>query len=246
MKLRRLRTAVCVPDCHIPFHDPKAWAALTRAVGVLRPEYLIVLGDFVDCFSVSDHDKDPRRAPLLKAELAEGASKLDELTRLAPGAEKYFCKGNHENRLERFLWKRAPALVEMVTVEGALGLKARGWKVIPYREHGNIGKLFFTHDIGIAGIHAAWQTGQVFQGNVAFGHTHRLSVYYSGTVRGERHVAASMGWLGDVAAADYLPAARRAHWQHGFGVARFDSGGHVHLQPVPIVNGIAVLDGVAI
>jgi hypothetical protein len=209
----------------------------------LRPDSILVLGDFLDCFSVSAHDKDPRRLSQFSAEVKDAREGLEELELL--GAEHlYFDEGNHEYRLKRYLMTKAPALMDTVSIPDALRLREHGWKFTKYMQHSRIGKLYHTHEAGHAGIHAVHATGHVFNHSVVFGHVHRLAVSYFGSVTGERHFSASLGWLGDAAEADYMPEAKKSAWQLGFGVVRVEpKSGNVHLQPIPIVDYRCILDG---
>lgn len=231
-----------VPDVHRPYHDKKAWATMLRAAKRFCPNKIIVLGDFVDFYAVSDHDKDPARKYKLVDELKSGREGLEELEDL--GAEQlFFDCGNHEDRLNRYLVRRAPELHDLISVQDSFELKEHGWKFQKYGTHSNIGKLYHTHDVGYAGKHAVFHTGSAFQRSVVFGHTHRLSVNYFGSVDGKRHFAASLGWLGDIDAADYMPQAKKAEWQLGFGIVRAEKSGNIHLQAIPIVDGKCVLEG---
>ena len=100
-----------VPDVHRPYHSKKAWATMLRAAKRFCPNKIIVLGDFVDFYAVSDHDKDPARKYKLSDELKSGREGLEELEDL--GAEQlFFDCGNHEDRLNRYLVRRAPELHE--------------------------------------------------------------------------------------------------------------------------------------
>jgi hypothetical protein len=121
----------------------------------------------------------------------------------------------------------------------------RGWQTIDYKRSLRIGKMLLTHDVGRAGVHAARQSLLDVGDNIVFGHTHRMQVVYQGQTTGDRHVGATLGWLGDPEAIDYRHADMvKRDWQHGFGVAHILDSGAFWLQAIPIVNGLAVVDGV--
>lgn len=231
-----------IPDVHRPYHSKKSWNVMLKAAKRFAPNKIIVLGDFLDMFSLSDHDKDPRRMRHFSEEVASGREGLEELENLKPQV-KIFQAGNHEYRLDRYLMRKAPELVDFVSVEKALKLKENGWKYQPYMTHGRVGKLYYTHDAGHAGVHAVHHTGQAFNKSIVFGHCHRLAVSYFGSVTGERHFSASLGWLGDEKEAQYLPESKKAAWQHGFGLVRAQKNGNIHIQLVPIVDSRCVLEG---
>lgn len=230
-----LERILILPDTHAPFHDPYAWDTAMRFAKKWRPHTLIHLGDLADFYSVSDHDKDPRRANNLLEECSTTNELLDELDDL--GAQrKIFCTGNHEYRLERYLMRHAPALLGIASVDTLLDLSKRGWSVIPYAMHGRVGKLYVTHEAGKAGQNAVQQMAVAVGASIAFGHTHRLQVQYFGSILGDRHVSATCGWLGDKAAARYVSEIAKAPWQLGFATAIMERSGCFELQARPIVD----------
>jgi len=235
-----------VPDVHVPFHDVVAWGVMMQVAKRLRPHRIVVLGDFLDFFQCSDHEKDPRRNTTVAADVAEAKVLLGELANL--GADRlHFIEGNHEKRLRRYLMTRAPALLDSVDLPAMLGLREAGWTWTPYHEHLRIGDLHVTHDTGHAGATAAQRSSSDFMGSVVLGHTHRIGVHAFGNALGQRFVSAMFGWLGSVPEADYLPLVKRMKdWSHGFGIGYRMPSGHVALHAVPIVDGAAVVDGAVV
>lgn len=159
-------------------------------------------------------------------------------------AERYYFLGNHEDRLGRYLADRAPELSGVgLTIDELLGLSARGWTVIPYREHARIGKIWMTHDIGQSGMNALRQAFAAYQDNIVINHTHRLEYFVKSNATGVAHVAASFGWLGDASKVDYMYRVKMRDWALGFGIGYLRPNGTVHLQPIPIVNYSCVVEG---
>lgn len=240
MKLKR---GLIIPDCHAPYVDKVAWRVLLAAGRALKPDFIVILGDFGDFYSVSNHSKDPRRVMLLDEEIRCVNERLSELDALG-AKEKHFIEGNHENRLQRYLDDHAPALKGLLTVRDQFKLKERGWSFTPYKDFLSLGKISFTHDVGKAGKYAHYDAQMAFEGNVVIGHTHRLGYTVVGNVRGKPHLGAMLGWLGDFEEVDYMHRARaRRDWVHGFGIAYMEPNGNVHVTPVPIVNGSVIVEG---
>ncbi len=215
-----------------------------KALKAWGPDTLFTLGDTADCYTVSSHSKDPSRSSKLKGEV-EGVNAFLDLLDSLGAAEKHFVKGNHEDRLERYIADKAPELFGLVDCEELFGLRRRGWGVTQYKDSVKLGKLHITHDCGNAGGQAHSKALDTFQDNVVIGHTHRMAISYVGNAKGKTHVGAMFGWLGDVKYIDYMHkvSALRA-WQLGFGVGYMEvSTGVVHLQAVPIVDYKLVLDG---
>lgn len=241
---KRLSPGLLVPDAHVPYHDRQAWGLMLRVARDLGVEWIAVLGDLADCFSISTHLKDPNRARLLDQEIAEVNVALDQLDAL--GAKtKLYVAGNHENRLERYTQQRAPELFNLLRWEQMTRLKERGWRYAPYRDTLKLGKLHLTHDVGSAGRNAVYKCLDTYQHSIATGHTHRMALIVEGNATGEHKVSAQFGWLGDVTKADYMhQAMARKNWPLGFGLGWHDEDtGHVFMQPVPVVKGTVCVNG---
>lgn len=233
---------ILIPDCHVPYHDKKAFGLMLKAARAAKIKKAVILGDFMDFMSVTSHVKGPDKADSLQWEVDCGNAVMDEVD--ATFDEVVFVEGNHCHRLVRYLSERAPALFSTVKLEKLFDFKGRGWKYVPYKKFHKIGKLHLTHDLGKAGKYAHYDAVASFQGNAVIGHTHRIGYAVEGSVRGEAHVGAMFGWLGDINQNDYMYDVRaRRDWAHGFGVAYFEPDGCVHLVPVPIVNGKVVIEG---
>jgi len=240
---RTLERVLILPDTHAPYHDAIAWGVAMEFARKYRPDTVVHLGDWLDAFTVSDHDKDPRRGTQLIDELTTCKHLRSEVDDLG-AARKIITLGNHEDRLWRYCVRHAPALVSMLSIENLLELPQHGWHVVPYRQHGSIGHLGLTHEAGFAGVHAVHHTGVAFASSVAFGHTHRLGSSYFGDIGGKRHVSASLGWLGSMPDASYEHEAKRLrYWTHGFGTAEVERNGNFHLNLHAIVDGRVVCGG---
>lgn len=240
----QLQPILHIADCHRPYHDRRAWQLVLKVARKLKPHHIVVNGDFCDFYSVSSHLKDPTRVVELEDEIANVKEGLDELDAL--GAKtKRFIGGNHEDRLTRYLQEKAPALFSSVTIPGLLGLKDRGWTYTPYKDHTHIGKVNFTHDVGVAGRNAAFRALDTYQHSVVTGHTHRFQYIVEGNAMGEVKLSAMFGWLGDRTKVDYMHRARvYKDWALGFGVGYVDTtSGIVYLTPVPIIAYTCVVNG---
>lgn len=238
-----MRRLLLIPDTHTPYHDERAWNTMLKAARRFKPNIVVVLGDFMDCYQVSAHDKDPARRERFEDEVAVANACLSEIEAATPIAERHFIAGNHEHRLERLVWKNAPQLHSFVRIEKMLRLKERGWYYTPYQDFLKVGKLYLTHDEGNAGAQAHEKARSSFESNVVIGHTHRMAISYRGSAKGTSNVGAMFGWLGSLDKIDYTHRVKAQQWQHGFGIGYLLKSGVVHLQGVPIVNGGCVIEG---
>lgn len=238
-----LETGLLIPDCHHPNVSEAAWGLLLRAAALLKPTTIIVLGDFLDGESLSLHEPDEPGKRDFEDELGAVLQALTQLDALGATRKVYVC-GNHEDRLARFLARKAPALYRSLRLPELLKLQERGWEWVPYKQSLKLGKLHVTHDTGSAGMNAHRASAKAFMGNAVIGHTHRMAYEVVGRFDEHPYLAAMLGWLGDAkAAARYLHEAKSAEWVHGFGVFYMEPSGAVHVQPVPIIDGRCVVQG---
>src|SRR5262249_3526524 len=209
----------------------KAFATCVNALRGWGVEHLFILGDFVDCYTASEYDKSPARINTLEREIDCANELLDELDSISTLSRKVYIEGNHEFRLHRLLMGPASALFGLVAMRDLLKLGDRGWTWVDYRKHTTCGKGIVTHEVGPAGKSALFQSIAAVQHPIIIGHTHRAGLHYEGSALGERHVAASFGWLGDADQIDYQAQVKaRRDWQLGFGVGYLEPSGAVHLQ----------------
>jgi predicted phosphodiesterase len=238
-----------LPDVHAPYQCVRAWRVALDYVRRGRPDAVVQVGDFSSFDSVSRYRPDPKRVLPLVDEIKGSNAALDELDAACRvggvvRTNRWLLEGNHEVRLDAYVREQAPELRPFIDWREMLKLDQRGWRTVPYLDVLELGELSIAHDIGRAGVNAARQSLLDYGHNLVFGHTHRASIAYQGTVRGKRHVSATIGWLGDPEAITYRHRSMvRRDWQHGFAVVHFRADGSFWLQFIPIVGGVAVVDG---
>lgn len=234
-----------VPDCHHPHVDSVAWRLMLLAARDYEPDIIVLLGDFGDVASVSDHPPDEvAEVPTLAEEVFAVSAALGQLEQL--GATRLiYIEGNHEQRLSRHIARNSPQLWDCLNWRELLKLEDRGWEWVEYRQTFQLGKLCITHDTGEAGINAHRSASNAHMGSTVIGHTHRMAYEVRGTFGGPPYLAAMFGWLGDhTRAARYVHDAKaRSQWAHGFGTGLLLEDGICHVQPVPIVSGKCVVSG---
>jgi predicted phosphodiesterase len=235
---------LAIPDTHVDEHDPYAWAIVLEAAAAMKPSHVVLLGDFLDCAALSQHERTTTHVASLLHEVETGNKMLDDLARAAPDASVIYCEGNHEQRYTRVLMNMAPALQLGATdLRGALRITERGWRWVPYRKSHQIGPVTFTHDLERAGANAVRQAVSDLRRSIVIGHTHRLNVWHEGDAEGAALFGACFGWLGDFERLTYRHRLRALReWRHGFGLIWID-GATAHPQAVPIVGRTAVVCG---
>jgi len=232
---------IVIPDTHAPYHDKAAYDLAIRAIKAVKPSHIIVIGDFADCYSVSSHSKNPSRIANLKDELSTARNELKRLTYLAD--ELVFTEGNHENRIERYLCDKAPELYGTVSAQELLGCDSPAWLWRPYRTLYKLGKVTYTHEVGHWGKYATHASLAAFGGNIVFGHSHRGGLAFDGNMRGDRHFALNVGWLGDSSSIDYAHRSQIRSWMLGLGYLEMDQRGNAWAGFCPMINRSIIIGG---
>ena len=234
---------IIIPDVHAPYHDKRAVnLILDHVIPAFDWHGIRVLGDFYDCYPVSFHRKDPLRESSFKKEMDKARILLWRFEDAAEWEEMTFLEGNHEWRLPRYLADKAPELYEWFMANDPFDLK--DWDVTPYQQDTKIGRINYTHDVGIAGKHALGRSLEAYQDNMVMGHIHRMDYKVAASATGVPHVGACFGWLGDIKKVDYMHSMKaRSQWTLGFGVAYRLPNGTTWLVPVPIIKGGCILEG---
>ncbi len=227
--MKRL-TRIVLPDVHFPFQDNKLLKVWLEHVDELKPDGIDIIGDLLDCYSLSRFDKNPARKAVLQDELDFAHRFLISMKELAGrGCDIRYSEGNHEDRLRKMLWGKVPELAKLrnLTIPDLLGLKKLGiaWHSTqnPYK----IRDLWFTHGDLLrkhAGMSARAKADAI-HGSVMIGHCHRMG-WSPGTVWDGREDAYECGHLSDYTQLDYVRSA--PNWQQGWAVVEFlEGGGHV-------------------
>jgi len=87
---------------HVPFHNKKFFDSILEYIYDVKPQGLILLGDFVDLHSLSSYDRHKVNIPITTfKEYAEANKALDILDSVFNG-DKYYLFGNHEARAIKF------------------------------------------------------------------------------------------------------------------------------------------------
>jgi len=238
------RKAVFVSDIHAPYHDPKAILAVVDFIKWFKPDDIIFMGDVIDFYALSSFNKDPERALRLQTEIDTANEVIDQIRKAQPKASVFLIRGNHEARLQRFLWKKAPELSGLsgLNVETLLKLKER--KITYFEKgrmtyhgiivkHGDIVRKFAGYsakaemeDEGMSGISA---------------HTHRIGMADRNTAGG-RIKWIECGCLCDMEQ-EYLEG-RTPNWATGIAIGYFyENSKKYNILPLEIIDGKLLILG---
>lgn len=185
-------SAVLYGDSQVPYHDPRALDIVLRVIADVNPNVVVHMGDLVDCYTISDFSKNPKRVLTLQDEIDEAREWLALQVHTAPDAEHYLLEGNHEDRLRRLLWKLPDVTrqlmslraVEHVTTWPVLfDLESLGIKWVPTHLQSRtpiLPKMILKHGT-IVRKWSGWTAKgewERYGKSGASGHTHRKGVFY--------------------------------------------------------------------
>lgn len=246
-----LRTIVVASDVHVPEHDRGAWAVFLAVLGIVRPDEVILAGDFGEWESVSSHGSFNENT--LQSDVVAVRRALNEIREaIGPSARITYLEGNHETRLTRAIMQRAPALRGALTLSELLDLDERAVEWVPEGlQPVDRGQLRVLHGHQIYGqgggpIYHSRKAADVYATDagrvVTYGHTHKPQQYHRAVMGGTGR-AVGLGCLRTIRPDQvrWLQG-NEAGWAHGFGVFSILAGS-VHVEEVRPIRGQAVFRG---
>lgn len=239
-------TLLAMYDGHFPHEDKgNIEIAIDYAKTNFKINRLLLGGDWADFHSVSRWKGDPYEDMPFHEEIAYCEDGLADIASQFNGCEKYYVKGNHEDRLERFMWTRAPEISKLkgMTVEEQLGLSSSGYKYIDNlkikEDTGkffSIGKLHFLHghELGICpSVNPARRYFMKAFDNMVAGHVHKSDEFYQKTLEDKTYGVHVVGPLCDMNPG-YRP---QNDWVAGFAVVEFRADGYYKFSNYKIIDG---------
>lgn len=226
-----------ISDVHVPFHDKRATEAALRYMKEQNVDTLVINGDFMDMYQVSDHDKDKRRGITFGDELEEGRLILQQIrSYFGKDVKILYQEGNHEERYERFLPQAmASDKVRGSSVAQQLDLHLYDITWIGGRRGIELGKLsiYHGHEMRASGMNAARTLSMRLMDNVLIGHLHRPQSVQRPRLKGDVIGSWVSGCLCNLRPF-YCPI---NEWQHGFNMVRVQSDGMFQLESKLISQG---------
>jgi hypothetical protein len=217
-----------------PVVSPALWTAL-RFCRDFKPDTTIIGGDFLDfpkLCKAEEKNRLKQEGQRLAHDFELGNQVLDEIDGFSK--EKVFLIGNHDARLQKFI-EEYPELEGLISLEGNLRLKERGYTVIPENKAYKMGHARFIHG-WYFGMHHAKKTVNEMGDNVFYGHVHDVQAHTKANYDQMPLIGYSMGCL-----CDLDPEWRRGRpnrWVNGFGVFYFSSdGAFTFYNPIIIKGG---------
>lgn len=233
-----MKHAVCFGDTHYPFHDARALKVIAKLLADVQPDVVIHMGDLVDCWQISDFDKEPSRRESLQQDINAATALLKQWYMLTPNAERYYLEGNHEFRLTRTINRMTGTQREVANLDvfqqyvnwpsilATAGLPAGSWEFVPAQ--GQARRRIFPNLITKHGTRvtkwsamtakAEWER---YGKSGLSGHTHRLGQFFHNDYNGAHT------WLETGCSCDLNPSyVTDPDWQQGCVVLTFSRGKH--------------------
>ena len=242
--MTKYKRVLFVSDIHCPYQDKLALKAMYNFMDWWKPQEVIILGDLVDFYSISNFSRDPERVLQLQEELDQAVVVLDQIRKRANSSTIYFLRGNHENRLKKYLWSKAQELSGLRALRLKELLEFDRLK-IQYEDKSQIkyGSVMVKHG-SIVRRYAGYTAKGEFDKNGlsgVSGHTHRLAQYRH-TNEADSYVWTESGCLCQLQA-DYLDC-EKANWQQGFSIGYFkENSNRFLIETVPIIKNKALYGG---
>lgn len=230
-------------DIHYPFHDERALTAAIEYGMKHDPAIVLLDGDVIDCHDLSDYERDPRHR-YTETELGMIAGELAQLRQAFPKARILWKSGNHEDRLKRYLMRRAPDLFGLPNMDvpglvcmvgGAGAMERVEW--IDSKRVIRCGHLALLHGHefggGGGGVNPArWLFLRAGE-NAICGHFHRTSEHSEPSLSRQQRGAWSTGCLCEMSPA-YMPHNK---WNHGFAWIEVEASGNFRVKNIRIIDG---------
>lgn len=248
-----------LPDAHIPNHDPGCMDIVVKAAEVVRPDEIVILGDWVDAEAASFHpanslDEEPQD---LQTEYEGVHREMNRIKKAAGGCKFTYIEGNHCARVERVALKLGGALgssfYRALSPKAAIADARGDTEWVPYVQkqlsYYKIAEdLIAVHGWSYAKHAAAKHAEKAVSVSVVHGHTHRQQSYCTRDPISGRVIKA---WSpGSLCANQPFYAHRNGptEWVWGFSVVYVGRSGDwtdVTSTIKPTSNGgrFAVLDG---
>lgn len=168
---------IFIPDTHFPFVNKKAIKKVLKIIKKEKPTHIIQAGDLLDLYSFSRYEKDSNLTTPeeeLKEGLKQASAFWSEIHKIAPKAKLIQLIGNHEDRIQKAIAKKAPELAILCkSIKDLFDFKHV--KVLSSsKEYFEVDKVIYCHGhYTKLGDHAKF-----FRKSVVHGHTHRAGIFY--------------------------------------------------------------------
>jgi predicted phosphodiesterase len=233
------RRILCLSDIHVPYHDQKALETALNFGMDEGADTVLLNGDFMDFFSVSRYETDPRQRDLA-GEIEMGREMLQILRESFKGCQIIWKLGNHEERWEAFMYRKAPEIlgVDDFELESILRCKQHNVRVIGEMRPLKVANLNILHGheykYAISNpVNPARGLYNKAKALATMGHLHQTSEHTENNINGKVITCWSSGCLCHLRPR-YSPLNK---WNHGFQFIDLTQDEDFILRNFKILNG---------
>lgn len=224
-----------------------AWSCFLQAIGIIKPDFIVDIGDAGEWTSVNKFVWDKKKRPPMRYtcdELEEEASYIqkdfEDLENVLPrNCQKFFIQGNHDQWVDNFT-AEIPELRKTFNISQLLKLNKFGWKYFPHGKWVKFGKIYLNHGTDAKGVNHLRNMVLRHGANIMYGHVHDMGSIAIGSLGGT-HKAFSVGCLANMD----KPFLRGSmtNWEHGFCTLDLKVNGNFQVQQIPIYAGECLVYG---
>ncbi len=222
LELTRLRDGsrvlIAFNDMQIPFQDTPSLKAVMKFSHDFDPTVLVVPGDGMDFYQLSEFDKNPSRAFTFRQEIEIGHRVIKDIELVTPNADRYWLDGNHEDRMRRWLWRHGAAIAGLPSLETQALLHLDDWSYQTYGSSLKVMGVVIEHGDGGTGNMARSMFTKRGTSGIC-GHSHRFHDLHVTNAGGE-HRYIENGCLCSLRP-EFVA---RPNWQHAFTYGIVSSG----------------------
>lgn len=222
----KYKRPLILSDIHAPYHSITALTAAIDYGKSIKPDCVLLNGDFFDFHGLSRFVKDPKKRKFSE-ELDIGAEIIKILKNIFD-CPIVFKVGNHEERYDHFLWMKYGEIsgLDEYELENIIKKRAGDLEFINNKRIIKAGKLNVIHGHEfVTGISAPVNIarGLFLKGksSAVQGHNHQTSEHTEPTMNGDIITTWSVGCLCELHP-DYMPINK---WNHGvMGIEIYEDG----------------------
>lgn len=229
------KKALILADIHCPYHDPNIINKICELIKREKFDEIYLLGDILDCVSISKFPKPPDRYDYLDEELNEAMLLLAQFRVAAETIPIKYILGNHEIRMQKYLWTRARPLAKLKSLQLDELLKTKAVGINIFTENIWLNKNFLLKHGTRTGENPS--RGELLAHGVSgmSGHAHKSNKSRKNFF-GKPVIWYSIGHLCDVSKLDYAKDFSYT-WNHGFAIIEYNNDLFNVTEIDNIVNG---------
>ena len=228
-----------ISDLHIPFEDKRAVEVMLKIHQHVRPEMVIINGDMLDFKELSNFVRDKLADRPIKDSISDAIEVIKKLQRYSTVV---YHEGNHEIRLQNYLFARAPELEYFIKFNELINNKLKTEiEFVEMVGKDSMAKYFndqllvgHFNRISRYSAYTAKMLVEDYKVSVVQGHTHRLGTYYT-TGANCTYQGHESGCLCNI----HPEYTHSPNWQQGFLIA-YDAA---NIETVNIHDGRALYRG---